>query len=182
MTDTKPTPQTDAIDTYQPFIVSEPKYNAMAELCRTLERELAAIKSQPVPVEPECVKYLAQYEQADEDGIIVKVSRQAIHETIAHIDSLQSALQVAQQERDAAKKQVLDYGGLWDLSEYKSRAEKAEELVRAAEKARRNAEAVREGWRTGAITSCDGKSGKWSSENVGVEVALREALAKLEKP
>jgi hypothetical protein len=46
MTDTKPTPRTDAIDTYQPFFVCEPKYNALAELCRQLERELAAMRSQ----------------------------------------------------------------------------------------------------------------------------------------
>jgi uncharacterized protein YeeX (DUF496 family) len=36
------TPQTDSIDTYRPFIVSEPKYKAMAELSRQLERELTA--------------------------------------------------------------------------------------------------------------------------------------------
>lgn len=64
------------------------------------EKKLAALKK-PVPVEPECVKYLSQYEQADEDGVIVKVSRQAIHETLSHIDSLVSALQRAQDKADA---------------------------------------------------------------------------------
>lgn len=67
MTDTKPTPQTDAIDTYQPFIVSEPKYNAMAELCRTLERELAAIKSQQTePVAWKFRMYDAAYDEVTE--------------------------------------------------------------------------------------------------------------------
>jgi hypothetical protein len=40
---------------------------------------------------------------------------------------------------------------------------------------------LREAWRTGAVTSCDGKSGIWSSNNVEVEVSLREALAALNK-
>jgi hypothetical protein len=54
-------------------------------------------------------------------------------------------------------------------------------LVEAAEMAHRNADELREAWRTGAVTSCDGKSGIWSSNNVEVEVSLREALAALNK-
>ena len=54
-------------------------------------------------------------------------------------------------------------------------------LVEAAELAHRNADELREAWRTGAVTSCDGKSGIWSSNNVEVEVSLREALAALNK-
>jgi len=54
-------------------------------------------------------------------------------------------------------------------------------LVYAAELAHRNADKLREAWRTGAVTSCDGKSGIWSSNNVEVEVSLREALAALNK-
>ncbi len=116
MTDTKPTPQTDAIDTYQPFIVSEPKYNAMAELCRTLERELAAIKSQPVPVEPEQIKMM-RYDEPE--------GRSDYERAITdYIDSLQSALQVAQQERDAERER----GDQWETTATNllARAEKAE--------------------------------------------------------
>lgn len=89
--------------------------------------KLAALEK-PVPVEPECVKYLAQYEQADEDGIIVKVSRQAIHETLAHIDSLQSALQRAQEDaRDSALESL---GYLRDKEKAEERNRRMVELMK----------------------------------------------------
>lgn len=40
----------------------------------------------------EAVKALLDYQQADEDGVMVLTSRQAIHETVAHIEKLEAAL------------------------------------------------------------------------------------------
>jgi hypothetical protein len=69
-----------------------------------------------------------------------------------------------------------------DFDEFlRNHAKEIINLVEAAEKAHRNADELREAWRTGAVTSCDGKSGIWSSNNVEVEVSLREALAALNK-
>ena len=56
MTDTKPTPRTDAFvdKVWDAEKLKHPirEYNGLADFARTLERELAAIKSQPVPDEP----------------------------------------------------------------------------------------------------------------------------------
>jgi hypothetical protein len=54
MTDTKPTPRTDAAVVHREYILREMDIYShkfvLADFARTLERELAAIKSQPVPV------------------------------------------------------------------------------------------------------------------------------------
>jgi len=95
------TPRTDAL--YFPggkmaLTWMPPKPMEAYEFACTLERELAAIKSQPVPVEPPIVtniRFLVDVEATD--GQVHPDSNvQLIH----YIDSLQSALQVAQQERD----------------------------------------------------------------------------------
>ena len=61
MTDTKPTPRTDAAVVHREYILREMDIYShkfvLADFARTLERELAAIKSQPVPVEPVAWKY-----------------------------------------------------------------------------------------------------------------------------
>ena len=65
-----------------------------------LERELAAIKSQPVPVEPEYPS--PQYAQIIQfEGCpSVVISPETYEEITAYIDTLKQQLQVAQQERD----------------------------------------------------------------------------------
>lgn len=96
---------------------------------RRIDATLAEPKdSQPVPVEPECVKYLAQYEQADEEGIVVKVSRQAIHETLTHIDTLQSDLRRVTDDRDALHKKWEETFGPVSFGEVLARIEAAESL------------------------------------------------------
>lgn len=40
----------------------------------------------------EAVKALLNYQQADEDGVMVLTSRQAIHEVVARIEQLEAAL------------------------------------------------------------------------------------------
>ena len=63
----------------------------LTDFCRTLERELAAIKSQPVPVEPlEVFKFAIDIDTPVANFVLKD-----------DYDTLQSALQVAQQERDA---------------------------------------------------------------------------------
>ncbi len=163
MTDTKPTieEQIEWAERIASFSVSP----LIPEAIHASLKELAAIKDAGDDV----VEPPVQAEYDSYDGYVDALKD--------YIDTLLSAYKRVKMEKD------LHYMKAEALHE---RAEKAEasnkRLVSAAEKARRNAEAVREGWRTGAITSCDGKSGMWSSENVDVEVALREALAKLENP
>lgn len=84
-----------------------------ASFARALERELNAANARlkkydeaVVPEQPECVKYLSQYEQADEDGVIVKVSRQAIDESLAHIDALKLHAQKSAEARLAAESRL----------------------------------------------------------------------------
>ena len=97
MTDTIPTPITDAAVVHREYILREMDIYShkfvLADFARTLERELAAIKSQPVPVEADVVKLLSEqdYEYNRKTNALIK--RHA-----KQIDSLQSALQVAQQE------------------------------------------------------------------------------------
>ena len=91
MTDTKPTPRTDAFvdKVWDAEKLKNPirEYNDLADFARTLERELAAIKSQPVPVEPELIP------ECSYCGLTQAV-------TLKSYDSLKQQLQVAQQERD----------------------------------------------------------------------------------
>ena len=58
MTDTKPTPRTDAV--FKDCPVGGDVVDLLLKHARTLERELAAIKSQPVPVEPDYRNKLAK--------------------------------------------------------------------------------------------------------------------------
>jgi len=135
MTDTKPTLEAvrlaESADSY------EHSYNAMFQHAVKCERELAAIKSQQVPEEPESVQYLRE----------CVVARTRGESTLQYIDTLQSALKVAQQERDAEKEIVLKAVKqiCTPMSEnikgWKERAEKAEasnkrlvELLKEAQK------------------------------------------------
>jgi hypothetical protein len=43
-------------------------------------------------IEQPCVKALLNYQQADEDGIVVLTSRQAIHETVELLKALQARM------------------------------------------------------------------------------------------
>ena len=96
------TPRTDAH--YKQILDDDlgPEY-AETELrwwAEQLERELAAIKSQPVPVEPEYPS--PQYAQIIQfEGCpSVVISPETYEEITAYIDTLKQQLQVAQQERD----------------------------------------------------------------------------------
>ena len=77
-----------------------PTYIEQALRIEHLERELAAIKSQPVPVEPEYPS--PQYAQIIQfEGCpSVVISPETYEEITAYIDTLKQQLQVAQQERD----------------------------------------------------------------------------------
>lgn len=116
MTDTKPTlpelieHQQSLCENYQPNPVV---YIIAKEILASL-KELAAIKSQPVPVEPDAI---AQIRKITDPTYFQEVA-------LGYIDSLQSALKVAQQERD-------EHGKEWARSAEAlvitvQRAEKAE--------------------------------------------------------
>lgn len=85
-------------------------------------KELAAIKSQPVPVEPESVKRMRRYESGGYVQGNVKTG-----DVLNHIDALKSALQVAQQERD------LHYMKAEALHERAEKAESELAAIRSAE-------------------------------------------------
>jgi hypothetical protein len=148
MTDTKPTPRTDAFvdKVWDAEKLKHPirEYNDLADFARTLERELAATKSQPVPVEP-----LSRYDAGllnDYGGGNVEWWQDYIRAELGRaeefyeqqFDSLQSALKLAQEERDDAEQMVKNlaptgrYNGL-DIDQWKQRAEKAEADHKAAE-------------------------------------------------
>lgn len=78
-----------------------------------LYKELQSISSQPVPVEPECVKVMRD-----------EFSQTHSAEAVSYIDSLQSALRVAMQERDRHMGAVKAY--IEDAEAMKKRAEQAE--------------------------------------------------------
>ena len=128
MTDTIPTPITDAAVVHREYILREMDIYShkfvLADFARTLERELAAIKSQPVPVEPEMTR-------ADDFLPTTYVVRRTDY------DSLQQQLQVVQQELKTARHTG---GGEKVVEAYKERAEKAEErnkrLVELVERAK----------------------------------------------
>lgn len=85
--------------------------------------------TKPVPVEPECLEKYVRYYAKVSNGGVVQLSSTTILEVLEYIDSLQSALQVAQQERDEAVN-VLKAEGIRPKGKsvlpYMQRAEKAE--------------------------------------------------------
>ena len=97
MTDTKPIEGQIA---YAQMLVNDGLYPEYASAILASLKELQNIKSQPVPVEPECPSpehtQHIQFEGCD----CVVISPETYEEITVYIDSLQSALQVAQQERD----------------------------------------------------------------------------------
>lgn len=52
----------------------------------------------------------------------------------------------------------------------------SKDLLEAAEAALKHAEAMRECWRNGEVSSCNGRSGYLSNVNVDVETQLRAAI------
>lgn len=54
----------------------------------------------------------------------------------------------------------------------------APDLLEACKKALEHVRELREAWRTGALSECDGRGGQRSNLNVDVEVALAKAIAK----
>ena len=122
MTDTKPTPRTDAAVVHREYILREMDIYShkfvLADFARTLERELAAIKDAGDDVvEPERIKYVR---------VEVECGNLSDYKDfIDYIDSLQSALQVAQMERTAERER----GDQWETTATNllERAEKAEQ-------------------------------------------------------
>jgi len=95
----------------------------MRDRAEAAETKLAAIDAVQVPVEPEQIKMM-RYDEPE--------GRSDYERAITdYIDSLQSALQVAQQERDDAERMVKNlaptgrYNGL-DIEQWMQRAKKAE--------------------------------------------------------
>ena len=105
--------------------VSDDECESAAQHLRNYKEILDA---QPVPVEPECVKYLGCSDVSEQEAVTVR----------EYIDSLQSALKLAQEERDN-EKEVRNCISRAHEAEQK-RAEKAESL---AEQNRKDAERYR---------------------------------------
>ena len=101
MTDTKPTPCCGYADT---GAIKWNEFNGVVQ-CHNCGHiyELAAIKSQPVPVEPDVVKLLSEqdYEYNRKTNALIKRHAE-------QIDSLQSALKVAQQDKERLYKLNVD--------------------------------------------------------------------------
>jgi hypothetical protein len=110
MTDTKPTPRTYALAAE--ITCGRDCRNYLIDAHMQLERELSAIKSQPVPVEPEMTR-------ADDFLPTTYVVCRTDY------DSLQSALHVAQMERDGYLDLYRDCAEI--ASDHIDRADKAEE-------------------------------------------------------
>jgi hypothetical protein len=93
MTDTKPTLE-DLMD----YVDRELNLaDIEAQEIYTSLKELAAIKSQPVPVEPAYIRHLRAL-LGGKCADFYDIGSDNLKLILAHIDSLQSALQVAQQE------------------------------------------------------------------------------------
>ena len=119
MTDTKPTLEEQIAALSECTNVYTPTNEAiLASL-----KELQSIKSQPVPVEPVCVKKMRRLKNDP--------TWEVEWMTLGYIDRILSALQVAQMERTAERER----GDQWETTATNllERAEKAEELVRAVE-------------------------------------------------
>jgi len=116
-------------------------YDAALESCtKTMAKLLTELAAQPAVADamPEpFLTALRAYQQADADGVMVTVSRQAIHETLDHVASLR-------QEVEKLREEVLDHKRL--ASHWSERAanqrQRAEQAERRAEALREDAEAA----------------------------------------